>query len=60
MLLFDSPILFEQAAQELLRHLSHKITITPHGGDAAPDSGVRRLPRMPDRLLARGQRIGTA
>jgi hypothetical protein len=37
-MLFDSPMLFDQAAQELLRHLCHKITITPYGGDAAPDS----------------------
>jgi len=35
---FDNPMLFDQAAQELLRHLAHKITITPYGGDAAPDS----------------------
>lgn len=34
---FDSPMLFDQAAQELLPHLTHKITITPYGGDAAPD-----------------------
>lgn len=31
-------MLFEQAAQKLLPHLSHKITITPEGGDAAPDA----------------------
>jgi hypothetical protein len=35
---FDNPMLFDQAAQELLRHLGHKITITPYGGDAAPDT----------------------
>lgn len=35
---FDDPMLFDQAAQELLPHLAHKITITPYGGDAAPDS----------------------
>jgi len=27
-----------QAGKELLPHLTHKITITPYGGDAAPDS----------------------
>jgi hypothetical protein len=35
---FDNPMLFDQAAQELLLHLGHKIAITPYGGDAAPDS----------------------
>ena len=35
---FDDPMLFDQAAQVLLPHLAHKITITPYGGDAAPDS----------------------
>jgi len=39
-MIFDSPILFEQAAQQLLPHLDHKITITPYGGDAAPDNIV--------------------
>jgi hypothetical protein len=39
-MLFDNPMLFDQAAQELLPHLAHKITITPYGGDAAPDSIV--------------------
>jgi Family of unknown function (DUF6166) len=37
-MLFDNPMLFDQAAQELLPHLTHEITITPYGGDAAPDS----------------------
>jgi len=37
-MLFDNPMLFDQAGQELLRHLAHKITVTPYGGDAAPDS----------------------
>jgi hypothetical protein len=37
-MLFDNPVLFDRAAQQLLPHLKHKITITPHGGDAAPDS----------------------
>jgi hypothetical protein len=37
-LLFDNPTLFDQAGEELLPHLTHKITITPYGGDAAPDS----------------------
>lgn len=37
-MLFDSPMLFDQAAQELLAHLTHKVSITPYGGDAAPDS----------------------
>ena len=37
-MLFDSPMLFDQAGEELLPHLTHKITITPYGGDAAPDS----------------------
>jgi hypothetical protein len=36
--LFDDPMLFDQAGEELLPHLTHKITITPYGGDAAPDS----------------------
>jgi len=31
-------VLFDQAAQELLRHLAHKITIPAYGGDAAPDN----------------------
>ncbi len=35
---FDDPMLFDRAAQELLRHLAHKITITPFDGGAAPDS----------------------
>lgn len=34
---FDNPMLFEQAAQELLPHLSHKLSLTPYGGDASPD-----------------------
>jgi hypothetical protein len=34
---FDDPMLFDQAGQELLPHLAHRITITPYGGDAAPD-----------------------
>jgi Family of unknown function (DUF6166) len=34
---FDNPMLFERAACELLPHLSHKVSITPYGGDAAPD-----------------------
>jgi hypothetical protein len=37
-MLFDNPMLFDQAGEELLPHLTHKITITPCGGDAAPDS----------------------
>jgi hypothetical protein len=37
-MLFDDPMLFDQAGKELLPHLTHKITITPYGGDAAPDS----------------------
>lgn len=37
-MLFDNPTLFDQAGEELLPHLTHKITITPYGGDAAPDS----------------------
>ncbi len=35
---FDNPMLFDQAIQELLPHLAHRITITHYGGDAAPDS----------------------
>ena len=35
---FENPMLFEQAARELLAHLSHKVSLTPYGGDAAPDS----------------------
>jgi hypothetical protein len=35
---FDDPMLFDQAAQKLLPHASHKLTITPYGGDAAPDN----------------------
>ncbi len=35
---FHNPMLFDQAAQVLLPHLAHEITITPYGGDAAPDS----------------------
>jgi hypothetical protein len=35
---FDDPMLFERAAQELLPHLSHKLSLTPYGGEAAPDS----------------------
>jgi len=37
-MMFDSPALFDRAGEELLPHLTHKITITPHGGDAAPES----------------------
>ena len=37
-MLFDNPTLFDQAGEELLPHLTHKIAITPYGGDAAPDS----------------------
>jgi hypothetical protein len=36
-MIFDNPVLFDQAGQELMPHLAHKITITPYGGDAAPD-----------------------
>lgn len=36
-MLFDNPMLFDQAGEELLPHVTHKITITPYGGDAAPD-----------------------
>ena len=35
---FDNPMLFDLATLELLRHLAHKITISPYGGDAAPDN----------------------
>jgi hypothetical protein len=35
---FDDPMLVERAAQELLPHLSHKLSLTPYGGEAAPDS----------------------
>ena len=35
-MLFQNPILFDQAAQDLLPHLTHKITITPYGGNGAP------------------------
>ena len=35
---FDNPMLFDRAAQELLPHHAHKITIAPFGGDATPDS----------------------
>ena len=38
---FDNPMLFDLAAQELLRPLAHKITITPYGGQA----GIYRLVR---------------
>ncbi len=34
---FDDPVLFEMAGQELLKHMGHRISITPDGGDAAPD-----------------------
>jgi hypothetical protein len=37
-MLFDDPLLFEQAAQELLPHLTHKISVMSEGGDAAPDA----------------------
>jgi hypothetical protein len=35
---FDDPMLFERAAQKLIPHLSHKLSLTPYGGEAAPDS----------------------
>ena len=37
-MIFSDPRLFEQAAEELLSHASHKISILPIGGDAAPES----------------------
>jgi hypothetical protein len=37
-MIIDNPMLFEQVASELLPHLGHKLTITPCGGDAAPES----------------------
>jgi hypothetical protein len=36
-MMFDNPELFDRAGNELLSHLTHRITITPYGGDAAPD-----------------------
>jgi len=35
---FADPILFDLAGEKLLPHLSHKITLTAYGGDAAPDN----------------------
>jgi hypothetical protein len=35
---FDDPMLFERAAQELLPHLSHKLSLTPYSGEAGPNS----------------------
>jgi hypothetical protein len=35
---FDDPTLFDLAGDKLLPHLEHKISLTAHGGDAAPDS----------------------
>jgi hypothetical protein len=35
---FDDPNLFDQAGEQLLPHLEHKLTLTAYGGDAAPDS----------------------
>lgn len=32
------PLLFEQAAQELLPHLAHKVSVISEGGDAAPEA----------------------
>jgi hypothetical protein len=40
---FDNPMLFDLAAQELLRHLAHKITISPFGGQAGIYRPVRRV-----------------
>jgi hypothetical protein len=40
---FDNPMLFDRAAQELLRPLAHKITITPYGGQAGIYRLVRRV-----------------
>jgi hypothetical protein len=37
-MIFDSPMLFDLAGETMLPHLNHKLTITPYGGDAAPDS----------------------
>jgi hypothetical protein len=37
-MIFHNPMLFDQARQELLPHLTHKITVTAYGGDAAPDT----------------------
>jgi hypothetical protein len=38
---FDNPMLFDLAAQELLRPLAHKISIAPYGGQ----TGIYRLVR---------------
>ena len=35
---FADPMLFERAAQELLPHLSHKLSLTPYSGEAGPNS----------------------
>jgi len=37
-MIIENPMLFEQAGPDLLPHLGHKLTITPCGGDAAPES----------------------
>ena len=37
-LVFDNPILFEQAGQQLLPHLCHKLSLSSFGGDSAPES----------------------
>src|SRR5436309_883547 len=37
-MLFDIPDLFERAAQELLPHVAHKLSMVTAGGDAAPES----------------------
>jgi hypothetical protein len=34
---FENLVLFERAAQELIPQLSHKLSVTPYGGEAAPD-----------------------
>jgi hypothetical protein len=35
---FENPTLFKQAAQQLLPHASHKLSLIPNTGDAAPES----------------------
>ena len=37
-MLFDNPAVFDQVGREVVPHLTHKITITAYGGDAAPES----------------------